>query len=220
MKETPKAEAVIEPLIILVNGKDYVILFQEIKNELTLIPNFSEKKSSEKIFAENGCKYGVNGGFYKKEGGALGLFAKNGKITGEEITSATFNGYFWKRGADMGLDWSKPEGWKTADFILQSGPIFEVGFTGKGKFVDEEERRRVLVVNDKMGKFYFVVIFEKNNNYGGPKLSDMAEILRESKIADFERALNLDGGSASAFYGESGAKLWEIANVGSFLCGK
>lgn len=209
-----------EPAAVDLNNVSYGIYFQEVGSDLTLIPNFSEKKSTEKVFAENGCKYGANGGFYKKEGGALGLFARNGKIMGEEITSATFNGYFWKKGADMGLDWSKPEGWIQTDFILQSGPLFDVEFSGKGKFVDEEQRRRVLAASDKGGKFYFVVIFEKDNSYGGPKLSEIAEILRKSKFRDFDRALNLDGGSASAFYGENGAKLWEIANVGSFLCGK
>lgn len=220
VKETPKESTAVEPLSVLVEGKSYGIYSQEIKGDLELIPNFSEKKSSEKIFEEGACKYGANGGFYKKEGGAHGLFVVEGIIIGKEIESETFNGYFWKKDGDMGIDWSKPEGWKETDFIIQSGPIFEVGYTGKGKFVDEEERRRVLVVKDKSGKFYFVVMFEKDSIYGGPKLSQMAEILRESKIAEFDRAINLDGGSASAFYGENGAKLWEIASVGSFLCGK
>ncbi len=218
MAELPVAS--FEPLVVNLNNVDYKIYFQEVKNDLILIPNFSEKKSTEKIFSENKCLYGINGGFYKKEGGALGLFAVDGKIMGEEITSATFNGYFWERGRDMGLDWSKPEGWSGTGFILQSGPLFDVEYTGKGKFVDEEQRRRALVASDKKGRFYFVVIFEKNNNYGGPRLSEIAEILRKSKIADFDKALNLDGGSASAFYGENGQKLWEIVNVGSFICGK
>lgn len=220
LEPTAMPDVSFEPVAVDLNNVSYGIYFQEVGSDLILIPNFSEKKSSEKILADSECKYGVNGGFYKKEGGALGLFARDGKILGEEITSATFNGYFWKKGADMGLDWSRPEGWIQTDFILQSGPLFDVEFKGSGKFVDEEQRRRVLVASDKGGKFYFVVIFDKDNNYGGPKLAEIAEILRASKFRDFDRALNLDGGSASAFYGENGAKLWEIANVGSFLCGK
>ena len=219
----PTAEPVVEgvdPVSVLLNDAAYEIYFQEIGEDLKLIPNFSEKKSTEKTSSENKCTYGVNGGFYKKEGGPLGLFAVNGKIIGKEIESATFNGYFWKKGKDMSLDWNKPEGWEGTDFILQSGPLMDINYLGKGSFVDEEERRRVLVANDKNGKFFFLVLFQKENTFGGPKLVDMAEILRKSGIADFNLALNLDGGSASAFYGENGAKLWELVSVGSFFCGK
>lgn len=216
--EEPASE--ISPTTVLLNGISYEIYFQEVGSNLVLIPNFSERKSTDKIFTENKCVYGVNGGFYKKEGGPLGLFAVDGKIIGQEIKSTTFNGYFWKKGEDFGLGWEKPIDWEEDDFILQTGPLIDVKYLGKGSYVDEEERRRVMVANDKDGKYYFLVLFEKENNYGGPKLTDMAEVLRQSGIADFNLALNLDGGSASAFYGANGAKFWEIVNVGSFFCGK
>lgn len=202
------------------NGKDYEIFAQEIKGEIGLIPNYSEKLPSEEILRTNGCKFGTNGGFYKKEGGPLGLFLSKGNILSKEIQSTTFNGFFWKKGEKLFLDWKGLKEWEEADFALQAGPLFDVGYLGKASFVDEEERRRVLVASDKNGKYYLLAIFEKDNNYGGPKLAEITEVLRKRGTIDFDRALNLDGGSASAFYGENGQKLWEIVNVGSFICGK
>lgn len=202
------------------NGKDYEIFAQEIKGEIELISNFAEKLPSEEILRTNGCKFGTNGGFYKKEGGPLGLFLSKGNILSKEIQSSTFNGFFWRKGEKLFLDWKGLKEWEGANFALQAGPLFDVEYLGKGSFVDEEERRRVLVASDKNGKYYLLAIFEKDNNYGGPKLAEITEILRKSETAHFDRALNLDGGSASAFYGENGQKLWEIVNVGSFLCGK
>lgn len=202
------------------NGKDYEVFVQEIRGDVDLISNFSEKIPSEEILRTNGCLFGSNGGFYKKEGGPLGLFLSKGKFFGKEIQSATFNGFFWKKGEKLFLDRKGLKNWEEADFALQAGPLFDVGYLGKGSFIDEEERRRVLVANDRQGKYYLLAIIEKDNNYGGPRLGEITEILRKSGVTDFDRALNLDGGSASAFYGENGQKVWEIVNVGSFLCGK
>jgi uncharacterized protein YigE (DUF2233 family) len=202
------------------NGKDYEVFVQEIKGDVELIPNFSEKIPSEEILRTRDCKFGSNGGFYLKEGGPLGLFSTKGKIIGKQIQSTTFNGFFWKRDGKLFLDWQGQKDWEGTDFALQAGPLFDVEYLGKISFVDEEERRRVLVANDKGGKFYLLVIFEKDNKYSGPKLADITEVLRKNGAIHFDRALNLDGGSASCFYGENGQKLWEIVNVGSFLCGK
>lgn len=208
------------PIAVLLNGRELEVYYQEIKGSLSLIPNFADKESSEKVFLDNNCKYGANGGFYTKEGGPLGLFAANGKIIGEELKSSTFNGFFWGKGGNFWLELTVPRDLENVDFALQSGPLFDVGYSGKGSFLEEDQKRRVMVVDDNSGKFYFVAIIEKGNNFGGPKLSEIAEVLRASKIANFNRALNLDGGSASAFYGENGEKFWEIVNVGSFFCGK
>ncbi|KKQ90049.1 MAG: hypothetical protein UT14_C0045G0001, partial [Candidatus Shapirobacteria bacterium GW2011_GWE1_38_92] len=55
----------------------------------------------------------------------------------------------------------------------------------------------------------------------GPRLKDIIPIFQSPQfrqIADFTKILNLDGGTASAFFNQN-IKVEELQFVGSFLCG-
>ncbi len=211
---------------IKISDKIYQFYFHKItaRETLSLIPNFQETTFSAKIMEKYQCTFGINGGFYKKEGGPLGLFFADQKIIGEKIPSTTFNGLLSKKDGKLSIlpaaAVSSPD--TSFDFILQSGPLIFLKNELQPNFLDRDFSRRHLIARDTNGDFYLFSIFEKNNKLNGPRLADLREIFSSpdfKTIADFDLILNLDGGSASAFY-DRGVQVEEFKPIGSFLCGR
>ena len=219
--------------VITFNQNRYAVYLQKINPaNLTLIPNFDEKKTSRELIQENNCKAAVNGGFYTQDNKPLGLFITNGKqIQPINEESTLLTGFFYKTIDDSlfiatttfargplfnGVTTS------SLSFALQSGPLFTPQTTLKIK--DDEYARRILVGQDENNDFYFIAITEIENIHSGPLLGDVPQIItavnRQLQTANYELLLNLDGGSASAFIDEKERNLSELVSVGSFLCAK
>lgn len=193
----------------------YSVYWQNINaNNLSLIPNFDEKKSATTIIEENNCIYGVNGGFYSQEYTPLGLFVANGEELSNVRTNRTLNGFFVKDDGGLWISTQPPT--NDVVFALQSGPYMTP--TTMIRIQNDELTRRILVARSG-DQWYFLAITDQDNTFNGPFLSDVPDILEKLPI-DVSGALNLDGGSASAFYSESGTRLGELTPVGSFFCGK
>lgn len=211
--------------------KTYRILTQKILDpeKLTLIPNFTEKKSTQQIMQEENCLYGANGGFYTPDGKPLGLYYVNGQYVNKfSHTEGLFNGYVHKTTGGLFLIIDAPPHYtaNALDFAFQSGPLFrpETRLT----LNSDKEARRILIGQVDASNFYFLAITEEGNTYNGPKLGDVPEIINrynnkllvKKEPGQFLRLLNLDGGAASAFFSSDGIRLPELTPVGSFLCGK
>lgn len=203
-----------------IDGKSYLVYFSRLSDKkIEIIPNFSQKRSSLTIIEEAGCKAAINGGFYTKEGEPLGLFIVNGKTYSPEIISdkSLLTGYFY-------LDLSgKPfiNNQKPLDslFVIQSGPFIESNY--KFSTTVDEETRRTVIVQTTQGIVYVLTIVGKDDLYSGPLLSDLPLLLFSITTPfKIEKALNMDGGSASAYYGEDGFSLGELSPVGSIICVK
>lgn len=208
---------------------DFKIYLQKIvdRQKLVLIPNFSEKKSSRAIMEEYFCRYGVNAGFYTAEGKPLGLYFANGKLMNSKIhPSSLFNGFvFGNSNGLFDIRNSVPQPQENSlDYYFQTGPLF----TPETKLTirNDEHARRILIGKTSQGEFYFLALVDKDNVNNGPLLADLPAIIHEynSQIKSndvlFTSLINLDGGSASAFYNEFGVKFTELTPIGSFLCGK
>ena len=66
----------------------------------------------------------------------------------------------------------------------------------------------------------FFVLYDRENPYQGPLLSEVPFLLtqwQKQTTQEVRDAINLDGGSASAWYSE-GFFLQELTAVGSFFC--
>ena len=196
-------------------------------NELvTLIPNFEQQLSSDQIIKNNNCLFGINGGFYLPESKPLGLFEINETKLGKYSPSHTFNGFLRQSidnhmvivDYDTLLSFSS-----TSKFILQSGPLYNLQ-SPKVNFADTKAARRHLIAQDSKSNIYMFSIFGTESNYDGPTLNEIYEFFENpeiKKITDFTIALNLDGGSASAFYNQDqNIHVREIKPIGSFLCGQ
>lgn len=190
--------------------------------KLMLIPNFTQKRPSKDIVSEYACIRAINGGFYTTSYLPLGLFMVEQEIIGAVRKSELTNGFFWIDSAGKAyIAKALPEDWSNLPFILQTGPIVKLeGESIKLSIANDEAARRMFVGTDKMGNIFFFTVFDEKHSFNGPYLSKLPEVVEkiEEKLAiGLENVINLDGGSASAFYTE---KLFieELALVGSVLC--
>lgn len=192
--------------------------------ETTLIPNFSERLTGEKIVTENNCDLSINGGFYQGNGTPLGLFISKEKVMGKEVKSSIANAFIWQENSgkiEMGLDY--PTNLESVNFIFQTGPYITVQ-NKKLQLTNDGRARRSFMAKDDKGGTYIISMTNKTNLVSGPKLADVPIIfnqLIDDNILPFTELVNLDGGSASFFfsrdrYGNLTLPSW--APVGSVLC--
>jgi uncharacterized protein YigE (DUF2233 family) len=222
------------------NQNKYSIYLQKITEpkNLSLIPNFSEKLDSSEIMKNNNCKYGINGGFYTHENKPLGLFFSNNQFIQDTVhQNVLFNGYFSKTYENKLNINTKIPAFEKSDtdnqyqFAFQSGPYFTP--QTKLNINNDESARRMLVGESDKEEFYFLAITTLENTHSGPLLADLPQIifllnsqlnakpaLPAGRRYTLNALLNLDGGSASAFYSDTGIQLSELTPIGSFLCGK
>lgn len=203
-------------------GKTYRVawLLVHDPSAITLIPNFTDKRTARSLIDSKECKEVVNGGFYTTDGEPTGLFIAEGKTVRGSIPNTLFNGYIVvNHDNNASIRASPPEGFVRIG--LQTGPILVRGGNAvKLTIRDDEFARRVVAVATQKGEVVFLVIYDPENPWSGPKLADTPDIL--SKVLarlQLKDALNLDGGSASAFI-RSDLSLEELTSVGSFFCMK
>jgi uncharacterized protein YigE (DUF2233 family) len=189
-------------------------------SSITLIPNFSGKRDAKSLADENQCQEAINGGFYDTAGKPLGFFYTNTRTYGTKISSSLVNGFFWadtNGGALISSDLPHA----SYRFAVQTGPLILFnGQTLQLTIVQDEHARRMIVGKTADDRFVFLTVYPADSVYSGPTLSELPSVVASiSKkenlgIAD---AVNLDGGSASAFYnGET--SLSELTPVGSIFC--
>lgn len=203
---------------IMYDAVEYLLYIQLVNPaDLQLIPNFTEKKSAKLLLDEHACLYGANAGFYTPEHTPVGLFYTK-EQTHDPIISSLLNGFVYIAPGlvtitDAPLDFQGSD-WQ---YAFQSGPLFAT--SEKLKIKNDERARRILIAETDKSEHYIIALTEKESTNSGPYLSEVPLILAKAPIA-FTRAINLDGGSASAFFNTDGVNLYEITPIGSFLCGK
>lgn len=206
---------------------EYSVVFSEVDaSHITLNPNFESKETASTFFTENGCKLLVNGGFYSAEQenksvyNPIGLFIADGdKISGFR-ENKLFNGIFSVN------DFLTPRITRQVpqDHInigLQTGPILiENASALEIKNVSDDHSRRSVAAVTGGNKVVFMSFYLPGHAFSGPTLSELPGLVQKVSndnnlnIAD---AVNLDGGSASAYYAKN-VNLSEASPVGSFFC--
>lgn len=190
--------------------------------KLFLYPNFTQKLPSFELKKTNNCNSLVNAGFYDKSNKPLGLFISEGKVISEEIESFLFNGVFFLDDKNL------PEILVTPPKInirlaVQSGPIlWEEGTERTLKIIDDKMARRMIIGITEKKEIIFLSFYDKESPLQGPYLQDLPKLIRilnDKMDLKILSALNLDGGSASAFSANN-LTLSEISNIGSFFCEK
>lgn len=191
---------------------------------LILIPNFKEKEFGEKIAETNNCIYAVNGGFYKGNAAPLGLFYSNGQRLGKTIKSNTANGFIYQDKTDKRfIERVEPAFIDGLDFVVQSGPYFDVG-KYRLRTINDIMARRVLAGIDDEDRLYLLAIYNRENIFGGPYLSDLPQIFASEEVQEkikLTKMINLDGGGASFFYAKEGEEKYSLTErqpVGSIIC--
>lgn len=190
--------------------------------KIALYSNLEREKTAKSLVSDNGCKNLVNAGFYTKEKRPIGFFVSGGKLTGSATNNQLFNGFFTADfNNEVRLSTDVPQ--EDLRWGLQSGPILiENGYPKTLKIKNDAQERRVIAGITEIGEIAFFVIYGKESLIQGPYLADLPGILvelEEKTGIKLQSAINLDGGTASAFYSDDLA-LPELTFIGSYFCVK
>ncbi|KKR02775.1 MAG: hypothetical protein UU25_C0005G0009 [Microgenomates group bacterium GW2011_GWB1_40_9] len=181
-------------------------------SKLTLIENFTQKKSSELLMKENNCQYAINGGFYDIDNKPLGLFI-NSQLKTKSINSALVNGYVSITNKPI-IDFNHSDKSKVA---LQTGPMLMMDRNKlKLAIANDEYARRMIAGISSNGTLVFMTLFIQETKVQGPKLADLPDILKLTNL-DIVSAINLDGGNASMFK-NTNIYIPEVSSIGAIFC--
>ena len=217
---SPAPTPVVQGIEITYQNIRYIVYTQLVDPlKLSLIPNFTERKTTQRIVSENNCKYGTNAGFYTPEQKPLGFFSTDSATHAvtPAISSSLLSGFVVKTNTTVALVNQLPTQ-SAIQFGFQSGPLFTP--TQVLRIIDDEPDRRVLLGKTSDNEIYFIAIVAADNAHSGPLLADLPQIFQafnDLGTQQITQLINLDGGSASTFYGEQ-VTLQELVPVGSFLC--
>jgi len=187
---------------------------------ITLVPNFQEKLKISELVAKHGCVAGINGGFYDTDNQPLGWMAAGGKIISGEKSSNLFNGFLWQE-KQPEVHISRDLPLRDVLWGLQSGPlIMESGRALTLSMARDKPARRSVAAINGHGRLVILTVYYTNSIFDGPMLEELPGVLEKANLErgwGLVSAVNLDGGSASAFY-TTDLKLDEFSTVGSWLC--
>lgn len=204
------------------NDQNISVVWYKIDNseKLILIPNFSEKLTSKEIIDKNNCQFLSSAGFYNKDDSPIGLVIADSKLVNSWQENSLFDGILSvNQMATPRITRQIPQ-----DQLLiatQVGPILKENAQVQTLRIqnDNPSRRTVAAITGE-NVLYFLSFYDTNSNYSGPLLANLPNILQtfENKTRiTFADAINLDGGSASAFHSPS-INLIEASPVGAFFC--
>jgi uncharacterized protein YigE (DUF2233 family) len=187
---------------------------------LRLIPNLDPGLTATQAAIRETCSFLVSGGFYDPDLKPLGWLVAEGRELSPPAANRLFNGYV-SVGYDGLLSISdRPAGTKVR-FGLQSGPLLiSNGNPLKLALVRDKPARRVVMFATDHGEAGFMVFYQPGFELSGPRLADLPELLHttaETENLDIASAINLDGGSASAFISDE-VNLKETDHVGEWWC--
>ncbi len=207
---------------ISINNKRYAYAYFIVENsdDLSLLPNLPNAKDSQTRMTENNCTFGINGGYYDTQNKPLGLFQVESTIYSQQIKNNLVNGFIWAKvsvPAAITVELPKPP----FLFALQTGPILIRNGNSLSLTInnDAPARRMVAAINTDTHSV-FLTIYNGESVYEGPLLADLPDIISAISLQEnigITDAINLDGGSASAFY-SADTHLSELTPVGSIFC--
>lgn len=187
--------------------------------QVNLFSNLQTKQTAEQIKSQKNCKILVNGGFYSKANTHLGLVISNNELLSETLQSQLFNGFLSITSENVMINSASSDAFpriaiQSGPLLMQSGKLLILAINN-----DQADRRIVAATNDS-NRLIFLVVYRQNSELQGPLLQDLPEIIdlfiKQTGINIID-AINLDGGSASAFITDF-ESLTEISTIGSYFC--
>ena len=206
------------------NSEQFTYAYFIVQNPagLSLIPNFSGSVDTQTIISDHACLYAINGGFYDKQNKPLGFFQVGSEIYGPQIDSNLVNGFLWADATGSAvISTELPQ--IQFRFAVQTGPMLLVDSTVLPLAINNDTHARRMVAAKIMdNRLVFLTIYTGESAFEGPLLDDLPGVIQAVRIKEnlnITDAVNLDGGSASAFYNED-TRLSELTPVGSIFCVK
>ena len=203
---------------VSLNEKNYGYVLFKGESNVKLVSNYSQKETAKTISENLNCSFGINGGFYDENGKALGWVAIDGVTVSNYRNSTLLNGYLSVDGERWKAETAIP---MKADFGVQSGPVLmENSQPVTLNMARDKMARRMFSAVTADGNGYFGSVFAVETPLLGPNLADLPDLvfkIGKAEGLNWKNALNLDGGSASAFKNND---FWleEVSSIGSWWC--
>lgn len=195
-------------------------LFIASPEQVELFSNLKFSTDSATAKTVHNCRSLINAGFYTKENTHLGLFISNNEIIHPAIESTLVDGFLSIHENNIPtISFDEPT--DAPPIAVQSGPIIWKNNARRPlRLIEDKFARRSIAGVTLDGRVVFITVYFNDQEYSGPLLSRTPYILEKIQLAEKLRisdAINLDGGSASAFISE-GTTLNEISPIGGFFC--
>lgn len=211
---------------ITLDGLTYQVYWYKTQDhaDIQLWYNLEEKAASMEARESLNCDLLINGGFYNPEYQPIGWFYSQGGTVSPAQTNALFNGYIYRsKDNPVSIKIDLPDLDQTENLIfgMQTGPILY--YSGEERILtlnQDKPARRSIVATTDQDQALFAMITSHDSRLSGPLLSDLPQILTkfaQSHQFTLEAAINLDGGSASAFLSPQ-TTISEIKTIGSYFC--
>jgi len=183
-------------------------------SRLRLASNLNERENSADLSSQNQCQVLTSAGFYDTANQHLGWFQVNGRELSPRQINRLFDGFLSIENGRAELDFQPNP---TADYGLQSGPMLIYDAKPlKLTIKADQPRRRVVAALTQEGRLILLVILSPKSDYAGPLLAETPKLLLALN-PEIVTAVNLDGGSASAFITPE-VSLKEYKPIGGFFC--
>lgn len=185
-------------------------------SRLKLYSNLEEKLTSYEAKDKYLCSSLTTASFYGTNGSHIGLFITDSNILSAAIDSSLFNGYFYIKNKIPYISSIEPI---NSQIAIQAGPLL----IEKEKYLEtsgDEGSRRIVLATNRQDQIIFLAIYDGTNPVSGPSLKELPGVLRNidnNTSLDFLDAINLDGGTHSAFITDD-VRLTEISTAGSYFC--
>lgn len=174
-----------------------------------------QRESVREMVNRSNAVLGINSNFFDREGQALGLLIRNGKLLHKPQTAGKLlNGVFLVKGDEVKIE-PRPTRAESIDpkyydAGFQSGPLLIAN--GKpaaiGGFPDESNRRSAAAVN-RNGQ---LVLLVTRSRFPGLSLSETQRLLLCPEL-NILSAINFDGGSSSQLFIRKSGKMTEAVDI-------
>jgi uncharacterized protein YigE (DUF2233 family) len=189
------------------------VVISDVSN-LSLDSNLTERRDAAGLAAAKKCQFLTNAGFYDTSNEHLGWFYAGQQEISPAITNRLFDGFLSLVNGQAVIGFDQPE---AAVWGVQSGPVLvHDGVPLKLSIRSDEPRRRVVAAINRDQELIFLVIVASQSDYGGPLLADLPRLVK-SINPEIVAAINLDGGSASAWF-DGELFLKEYSPIGGYFC--
>jgi hypothetical protein len=177
--------------------------------------------SSQQLMDQNACRVLTSAAFYDKNNQPLGLLQDNEATLSAWRENELFHGLVGVDLVDGAYSISSDATGRRWKWAVQAGPIVwqDEGPVHFPLSADQSARRVVAGVTAD-NQLVLLSIMAEDSLYLGPLLGDLPNLLGEWQTATgvvLKSALNLDGGTASAFLSPT-LKLRELKPIGSYIC--
>lgn len=199
---------------------DFRVVWEIIPKEAEIRVGINQelRKSSQQLYDQLSCRLISSAAFYDSSGLPLGLLVNEGEVISSWRENQLFNGIV---GFGKKMEISSNYDENVWQWAVQAGPIlWREGKPVALRLVSDQVARRVVAGVSSQEQLVLITLVAADSLYLGPMLVDLPQILgawQNQTGIRLTDALNLDGGTASAFLSPT-LKLRELKPIGSYIC--